>query len=191
MKIAVISDTHVPHKFEGLGQWMKKGLEGTDLILHCGDIVTPDILDEIAQYAPVYAVAGNHDIEFFGDSLSRKRVIEIQGYRIGMIHGDELETKHVKKSEQYDKIYQIVVKPFLNDEPLDCIIFGHSHLPLVKSCFAVFKPSMRPGTKIKRDILLFNPGTPIRNRRLGTMGYIYLDKDQFRVEIKVFSFSRL
>ena len=55
---------------------MKEGLTGVDLILHCGDIVT-DVLSEIASFAPVYAVAGNHDLEFFGDTL-QKRVVKWQ-----------------------------------------------------------------------------------------------------------------
>ncbi|ATW27012.1 metallophosphoesterase family protein [Candidatus Formimonas warabiya] len=191
MKIAVISDTHVPHKFEKLSQRMKKGLEGVDLILHCGDIVTPEILEEIAAFAPVHAVAGNHDLPFFGNRLPRKRVVEVAGFRIGMIHGDELAETHIKKSQQYDLIYQIVLEPFLHDEPVDCVVFGHSHLPLMESFQAVFRPPDRAGKKMKQDVLLFNPGTPVRNGRLSTMGYIYLEDDVMRAEIKVFTFSRL
>ncbi|HHT62379.1 MAG: metallophosphoesterase family protein [Bacillota bacterium] len=189
MKIAVVSDTHVPHKFETISQRMKEGLTGVDLILHCGDIVTPDVLSEIASFAPVYAVAGNHDLEFFGDTLPRKRVIEVAGYRIGMIHGDELDGNHVKKSEQYGLIYEIVIKPFLFENPLDCIVFGHSHQPLIQSFPVVFKPSH--GRRIKQDVLVFNPGTPVRNRRLSTMGYLYLENDVFKTEIKVFTYPCL
>jgi putative phosphoesterase len=190
VKVAVISDTHVPHKFEKLSHRMKDGLAGVDLILHCGDIVTPEILTEIAVFAPVHAVAGNHDLEFFDDTLPRKKVIELEGFRIGMIHGDKLELQHVKKSQQYDQIYEIVVAPFLSGEPVDCVVFGHSHQPLVESYAAVFKPNGRPGIKIKQDVLVFNPGTPIRNRHLATMGYLYLENDILRTEIKVFTYPR-
>lgn len=190
MKIAVISDTHVPHKFERLSQRMKEGLAGVDLILHCGDIVSPDILEEISGYAPVQAVAGNHDIDYFGDKLPRKKIVEAAGYRIGMIHGDELEGLHVKKSQQSDLIYQVVLEPFLYDDPVDCVVFGHSHQPLIESYQVVFRPGLRPGKKIKQDVLIFNPGTPVRNRRLSTMGYIYLERDALRTEIKVFTYPR-
>lgn len=190
MKIAVISDTHVPHKFEKIAERMKEGLIGVDLILHCGDIVTPEVLEEIGAFAPVHAVAGNHDREFFGNILPQKKVIEVQGFRIGMIHGDKLATNHVKKSEQYDQISEIVIAPFLSEEPLDCVVFGHSHQPLIESYSVVFKPQNRPKEKIKQDVLVFNPGTPVRNRRLSTMGYIYLEKDLMRTEIKVFTYPR-
>lgn len=190
MKIAVISDTHVPHLFEKLSQRMKDGLMGVDLILHCGDIVTPGILQEISSFAPVEAVAGNHDMEFFGDTLPRRKVIEARGFRIGMIHGDELAGNHVKKREQYDQIYEIIVEPFLKGEPVDCIVFGHTHQPLIQSISAIFKPEACPGKKIKQDILLFNPGTPVRNRRHSTMGYLYLENDALRAEIKVFTHPR-
>ncbi|MEL7567032.1 MAG: metallophosphoesterase family protein [Dehalobacterium sp.] len=190
LKIAVISDTHVPHKFEKISRRMKEGLVGADLILHCGDIVTPEVLGEISAFAPVHAVAGNHDIEFFGDTLPRKKVIEVQGFRIGMIHGDELAANHVKKSDQYDQIFDIVLTPFLSEDPLDCVVFGHSHQPLIESFSVVFKPKNQPNKKIKQDVLVFNPGTPVRNRRLATMGYIYLEKDIMRTEIKVFTYPR-
>jgi len=190
LKIAVISDTHVPHKFEKISQRMKEGLIGVDLILHCGDIVTPEVLGEISVFAPVHAVAGNHDIEFFGNTLPRKRVVEVQGFRIGMIHGDELAANHVKKSEQYDQIFEIVLAPFLSDDPVDCVVFGHSHQPLIESFSVVFKPRNQPNQKIKQDVLVFNPGTPVRNRRLATMGYIYIEKDIMRTEIKVFTYPR-
>jgi putative phosphoesterase len=191
VKIAVISDTHVPHKFERLSQRMIAGLKGVDLILHCGDIVTPEVLAEIATYAPVHAVAGNHDLEFFGDRLPRQKVVEAAGYRIGMIHGDELESRHIKKSEQYDLIYDIVIRPFLSGDPVDCIVFGHSHQPLLESFSVVFKPVHRRGERIKQDVLVFNPGTPIRNRRLSTMGYIYLENEILRAELKVFTYPHI
>lgn len=190
MKIAVISDTHVPHKFERISYRMKEGLIGADLILHCGDIVTPDVLAEIADFAPVHAVAGNHDIEFFGDMLPRKRVVEAAGYRIGMIHGDELAGEHMKKSQQYDLIYEIVIAPFLSGDPVDCIVFGHSHHPLIESFSAVFKPPHQPGVKMKQDVLVFNPGTPVRNRKLATMGYLYLEEESLSAEIKVINMGR-
>lgn len=190
MKIAVISDTHVPHKFEKIPQRMKEALVGVDLILHCGDIVIPRVLEEISQYAPVKAVAGNHDLERFANTLPRKRVVEVAGFRIGMIHGDELEEMHVTKTQQRDLLYEVVVQPFLYDEPVDCIVFGHSHKPLIEPFQAVFQPPNRPGVRIKQDVLIFNPGTPLRNRHIASMGYIHLENDVLRMELKVFTYSR-
>lgn len=191
MRIAVIADTHVPHKYDQLPRRLREGLESVDLILHCGDIVVPRVLEELSQYAPVQAVAGNHDSDFFGTSLERKKVLDIAGFRIGMIHGDELDELHVNKTEQRDMIFQIIVEPFLYDDPVDCIVFGHSHKPYLESFRAEFRPPGKPGKRIKHNVLVFNPGMPLRNRHLASMGYIYLEEDTLSTEIKVFTYQRI
>lgn len=190
MKIAVIADTHVPDKFEELPKRLREGLAGAEMILHCGDITHPAVLEEISRFAPVHAIAGNHDILNFGSLLERKRVLDIMGYRIGMIHGDELEELHVNKTEQDEMIYEIIVAPFLEGEPVDCIVFGHSHKPFLGSFQGEFQVPGARRKKIKHNVLVFNPGMPLRNRHLASMGYIYLEENSLRVELKVFTYSR-
>jgi len=56
--IGVISDTHGLLRPEALD-----ALRGFDLILHAGDIGSPDILPALATIAPVIAVRGNIDVE--------------------------------------------------------------------------------------------------------------------------------
>ena len=59
MKIGVLSDTHGLLRPEVLS-----ALEGCGAILHGGDINRQDILDALAEIAPVYAVRGNNDREW-------------------------------------------------------------------------------------------------------------------------------
>ncbi|MCK7577391.1 MAG: metallophosphatase family protein [Chromatiales bacterium] len=54
--IGVISDTHGLLRPEALA-----ALEGSELILHAGDVGDLRILDELARIAPVHAVYGNTD----------------------------------------------------------------------------------------------------------------------------------
>lgn len=188
--IAVISDTHIPHKHEKLTERVLESLRGVDLILHCGDIVAPEVLEELAQYATVEAVAGNHDEEYFGTGLPRKKVVEVGGFRIGMIHGDELDGVHINKALQLELLYPVLCEPFLNEPGLDCIVFGHGHKPMLDCLRVEFEPPFKVRKRIKQEVLLFNPGKAIRTRNIASMGFLYLEKDSLRAEVKIFTYRR-
>lgn len=187
MRIAVISDTHVPDKFETLSKRLVESIVGVDMILHCGDIVEPYVLYELSQIAPVKAVAGNHDIKSFGKELLRKRVLEMENYRIGMIHGDEFEDTHITRNDLMNILRKSVVEPFIYEEPLDVIVFGHCHQPIFESICINFYSNKQTKIKTKKSVVLFNPGMPIRNRHLSSIGFITLNEKSFNVEIKIFN----
>lgn len=190
MKIAVISDTHIPHKHERLTERVLESLEGVDLIIHCGDIVSPEVLEELSHYAPVEAVAGNHDEDYFGLELPRKKVVEVQGFRIGVIHGDELDGVHMNKTLQMEYLYRILCEPFLNEPGLDCIVFGHSHQPLLEFLRVEFRPPERVRKSLKKEVMIFNPGKAIRTRNIASMGFLTIEEGCLRAELKVFSYRR-
>jgi uncharacterized protein len=54
--VGLISDTHGLLRPEAL-----RALEGSDLIIHAGDVGKPEILDALRKLAPVVAVRGNID----------------------------------------------------------------------------------------------------------------------------------
>src|ERR1035438_9689191 len=54
--IGLISDTHGLMRPEAL-----RALDGSDLIVHAGDVGKPEILDALQLLAPVVAVRGNID----------------------------------------------------------------------------------------------------------------------------------
>src|SRR5580692_3689033 len=56
MIIGVISDTHGLLRPEALA-----ALQGSDYIIHAGDVGDPQILNELAAIAPLTAVRGNVD----------------------------------------------------------------------------------------------------------------------------------
>jgi len=58
MKVAVLSDTHAPRYWKACPVEVARRLEGSDLILHAGDVCRASVLEELAAFAPVRAVLG-------------------------------------------------------------------------------------------------------------------------------------
>lgn len=54
-------------------------LRGSDLIVHAGDIGSPEILDELRTAAPTFAVRGNVDRGAWAESLPATAVVEAEG----------------------------------------------------------------------------------------------------------------
>ncbi len=81
MLIGVISDTHGLLRPEAL-----EALAGAKLLIHAGDIGSPDILPALARLAPVEAVRGNVDTEAWARSIPETAVVEIQGRTLYVLH---------------------------------------------------------------------------------------------------------
>src|SRR5580658_10240592 len=79
--LGVISDTHGLLRPEAV-----RALRGSDRILHAGDVGTLEILDALAQIAPVTAVRGNVDTELWAHALPEAEVVEAGGVSIYMLH---------------------------------------------------------------------------------------------------------
>jgi uncharacterized protein len=70
---------------------------GAEILIHCGDITTPDVVYELAPL-PSYFVFGNCDFKFNdlrraivaigGTCLERGGLIELGGHRLAVTHGD-------------------------------------------------------------------------------------------------------
>jgi uncharacterized protein len=61
MRIGLLTDTHLPSTIRDLWNEVRTAFAGVDLILHGGDIVTPRVLDWLAEIAPTLAARGNND----------------------------------------------------------------------------------------------------------------------------------
>jgi len=108
--IGVISDTHGLLRPEAI-----TGLRGVAMILHAGDIGKPEILDELNKIAPVTAVRGNNDTGDWARDIPDRRLIEIEGYSIYMLHDlKELDVAH-------------------DATGVHVVIAGHSHKPLIEN----------------------------------------------------------
>jgi len=106
--IGLISDTHGL-----LRNSAKKALKGVDLIIHAGDIDTPDVLDRLKKIAPVSAVRGNMDVMTLAGPLPKTDLIEFEGIFIYAIHD-------IQKMDLDPAAAGISV-----------VVFGHSHQPVI------------------------------------------------------------
>ncbi|RFU64205.1 metallophosphoesterase family protein [Bacillus sp. V59.32b] len=145
MKIVIISDTHMPKMAKKLPDSLVEGLKGADLIIHAGDWQTLDVYDELSQYTTVEGVSGNVDGTDIKEKFGEKIILELNGKRIGVVHG------HGKKGTTEKRAIDA-----FKDEHMDMIIFGHSHIPVKKEMDGV---------------LLLNPGSPTDKRRQPRFSY--------------------
>jgi putative phosphoesterase len=81
MKIGVISDTHGLLRPEAVD-----ALQGSDLIVHAGDVGDPAILDRLRQIAPTTAVRGNIDTAPWARQLPLTEVVEAGGQQLYVLH---------------------------------------------------------------------------------------------------------
>ena len=79
--VGVISDTHGLMRPQAL-----EPLRGSDLIVHCGDIGAPAVLDALRALAPVRAVRGNNDTGPWAFELPTDDVIEVGAHILYVIH---------------------------------------------------------------------------------------------------------
>jgi putative phosphoesterase len=141
MRIGVVSDTHIPNRARILPARLFELLDGVEMILHAGDIVETWVLKELTALAPVEAVAGNMDPLELVDRLGRKKILNLAGFKLGLIHGDHGSVR--------SKTPQLALEAF-SGEDVNCVVFGHSHQPYCQK---------------ETGILLFNPGSPTDRRR--------------------------
>lgn len=106
MKVGVISDTHGLLRPEALA-----ALEGCELIVHAGDIGSPEILDQLASIAPLHVVRGNNDQQStWAENLPDLTCFEINGWQTLLVH-------------------DIADVPAELDAGVKLVITGHSHKP--------------------------------------------------------------
>jgi putative phosphoesterase len=79
--IGLISDTHGLLRPEAL-----RALEGSDLIIHAGDVGAAEILEELRRLAPVVAVKGNVDTDAWCADLPETAVAEAGSSLIYVLH---------------------------------------------------------------------------------------------------------
>jgi uncharacterized protein len=139
MKIIVLSDTHMPKRAKSLPNRLLEELKDADLIIHAGDWQTIDVYNQLTGFAKVEGVYGNVDDENIKEMFLEKRTVEVNGFKIGITHGHGTGKTTEKRA---------ILK--FTGEKVDCIVFGHSHIPINKN---------------NDGILLFNPGSPMDKRR--------------------------
>ena len=109
MRIGMISDTHGLLRPEALAF-----LQGSDRIVHGGDIGDPRILDALAAIAPLTVVRGNNDGAAWADGVPETALLEAGGLRLFAIHDLAL----------------LRIDPVA--EGIQVVVSGHSHRPLAE-----------------------------------------------------------
>jgi putative phosphoesterase len=156
--IAVISDTHLPRGRRRLPEGCLECIRAADLLLHAGDVSTPEVLDEIATIGPpVKAVHGNVDSAELRRRLPESLTVDAAGATIAMVHDAGPARRRLERMRA-------------RFPDADAVVFGHSHIPLHES---------RDGFQI------FNPGSPTDRRRQPrhTMGLARVEDGRIEFEL--------
>jgi hypothetical protein len=111
-----------------------------DVLVHCGDIVSPAVIPIFEAVAPLAAVAGNNDGPQLVERFGRKKILQFGPARIGVVHGDGAKSGW--------KTPDHAMQQFAKDD-VKAVLFGHSHIPYCK---------------LRDGVLLFNPGSPTDKR---------------------------
>jgi uncharacterized protein len=153
--IAVLADTHIPKRAKGLPARAWEVIEAADLVIHAGDVLTREFLNELEQRKPLHVVRGNNDLTL--DDLPEVKEMEVEGIRIAILHDSGDKKRRAERMR----------KRFPN---ADIVVFGHSHIPM---------------NEVHDGQRLFNPGSATDRRMQPhcTMGLITIDKGEVTAEI--------
>lgn len=145
MKIGVISDTHLYDSSPELERIHNVYFKDVDLILHAGDVVEATVLEAFLP-KPIEVVAGNMDLPSVRNQFPIKKMLKINGYKIGLIHG----------WGSPNGIEERIRREFAH---IDCLVYGHTHLPV---------------NHVVEGILFFNPGslTEKQYTRVNSLGLL-------------------
>jgi putative phosphoesterase len=158
MVVAVISDTHLPRGARRIPDECLKRLAAADLILHAGDLVSIEALDELEAIGPpVAGVHGNMDSSEVRRRLPAERTVDVDGVQIAMLHDAGPSRGRIER-----------MRARFPDAA--AVVFGHSHIPLHEE---------------SGGFQLFNPGSPTDRRRQPrhTMGLARVNKGRVSFEL--------
>jgi putative phosphoesterase len=159
VRLAIISDTHLPRGSRALPPACVERLRAADAILHAGDVMDASVLEELQRLGPpVHAVRGNVDSAELQARLPATCIVPAAGARIAMVHDAGPSTGRLGRMRRRFPDAQAVV-------------FGHSHIPLHETDADGFQ--------------IFNPGSPTERRRSPrhTMGVATVQDGQVRFEL--------
>lgn len=86
MRIAIVSDTHIPSRASSIPEWIVEELRTADHVIHAGDFDSPEGFERVEEsVARLTAVAGNMDPGNLG--LAAVETVELGGVRFVVTHG--------------------------------------------------------------------------------------------------------
>ena len=149
MKLLVMSDTHLSDVTDEFKAICEHYGRDADMVIHLGDWTRGAVLDYLEQY-PLQAVAGNMDDQVVHNRLPVKKVLQVNGFRIGIIHG-----------WGSGKDMQNRLKDKFSD--VNAIFFGHTHQPVQSE---------------ENGLFWFNPGSVFsgRGKFRGSIGVVRIGR---------------
>jgi putative phosphoesterase len=157
-RILATGDTHVPDFARHLPASLLRRAEKADLILHAGDVTSADVLQTLADLAPVRVALGNNDdasVVAFGAEDAVELAVE--GVRLAMLHDAGRRTNRERR----------LARRF---PAADVLVFGHSHIPMITAL---------DGRRF------LNPGSPTWKRRALAATCAVLTIDERRTRIRL------
>jgi uncharacterized protein len=111
-------------------------LRGSEHIIHAGDVGDPEILDRLANLAPVTAIRGNVDKAAWAGKLRETEVVEFGGVALYVLHD----------------LAQLDLNPKVAG--FRAVISGHSHVPKqdVRNGVLYFNPGSAGPRRFKLPI---------------------------------------
>lgn len=107
--VGIISDTHSLLRPEAI-----HALDGSDLIIHAGDIGNIEVIQRLSAIAPLHAVRGNVDKGEWATRFPKENVIDVAGKFLYVLH------------DRHELDLDPAVAGF------DVVISGHSHKPIIE-----------------------------------------------------------
>jgi uncharacterized protein len=108
VSLGLISDTHGLVRPEAL-----EALRGSDLILHAGDVGTPEVLSAFRRIARVVAVRGNNDRGAWAKDLPLRRTLTLGDVRVHLLHSSKDLDIDLARAD------------------VALVVSGHSHRPMI------------------------------------------------------------
>ena len=138
MRIAILSDTHLPRGTRAIPAECVERMRAADLVIHAGDFSVAAVLEDLrALGPPVAAVHGNVDSADLRRTLPERQVVEAAGVRIGLVHDAGPSSGRLQRMR-------------MAFPDCEAVVFGHSHIPLHEEL---------------NGFQIFNPGSPTDRRR--------------------------
>jgi putative phosphoesterase len=166
--LGLIADTHIPDRRNSLHPQVLPTFKDAKVkaILHAGDICAPQVLAQLEEAAPVFAVRGNRDWVLMR-YLPATRLMEFGGVRVALAHGHGRWRNYILDRVNYIfngfylERYTLRLLSAFADARV--IVFGHTHRRLI----------LRSGGQ-----LLINPGSPHVSEdpdRQGSVGLLHIE----------------
>ena len=151
MRLLLIADTHVPRRARDLPAQVWDEVARADVVVHAGDWVAPELLDELeSRAARLVACWGNNDGPELRSRLPERADATLAGVRFTVVH----ETgATVGREGRMARLYA----------DSDVLVFGHSHIPW--------------DTTTDTGLRLLNPGSPTDRRRQPFCTYMTANVD--------------